>query len=204
LDAHQAEMTRRNKQYVRLQSARKTKLAAYQVLVEKDPDAGFAVAELENDIEEAEFNHSVPLPIVMYGEDKANFDAQWRMYREKLSKLEQQRGQAYSMVRGQCMPVLLDKMKHDPEWAMTTKSFDPLLLMKLIEKTILAQTDDQYPYATVYDLEVALFGIQQNELKNEQWYTKFNTRIDVGDAIGVTRYHKVLVNHTAKEKFKKE
>ena len=121
LDAHQAEMTRRNKQYVRLQSARKTKLDAYKVLVAKDPDAGFAVAELENDIEEAEFNHSVPLPIIMYGEDKANFDAQWRMYREKLSKLEQQRGQAYSMVRGQCMPVLLDKMKHDPEWDMTTK-----------------------------------------------------------------------------------
>jgi hypothetical protein len=54
------------------------------------------------------------------------------------------------MIWGQCMQVLLDKMKHDLDWNSTSESYDPLTLLKLIEKTILAQTEDQYPYATVY------------------------------------------------------
>ena len=41
-------------------------------------------------------------------------------------------------------------------------------------------------------------------MPNEEWYDKFNTRCDVAKAIGVTRNHKVLLNHTAKEKYKKD
>ena len=78
--------------------------------------------------------------------------------------LQKQRGQAYSMIRGQCMQVLLDKMKHDIDWDATSKSNDPLLLIQLIKKTILAQTGDQYPFATVYDQEVALLGFHQTPL----------------------------------------
>jgi hypothetical protein len=55
------------------------------------------------------------------------------------------------MIRGQCMQVLLDKMKRDPNWTPTSESYDPLTLLKLIEKTILAQTEDQYPLATIYE-----------------------------------------------------
>jgi hypothetical protein len=71
--------------------------------------------------------------------------------------------------------------------------------MKLIEKTILAQTEDQYPYATVYEQECALYSFSQHSLTNEQWYERFNTKIDVGSAIGVTRQHKVLLEHTSQE-----
>ena len=44
------------------------------------------------------------------------------------------------MIRGQCMQVLLDKMKYDPDWNKTSESYSPLALLQLIEKTILAQT----------------------------------------------------------------
>jgi hypothetical protein len=36
-------------------------------------------------------------------------------------------------------------------------------------------------------------------LSNPQWYECFNTKVDVGDAIGVTRQHKVLLEYVAQE-----
>ena len=68
------------------------------------------------------------------------------------------------MIRGQCMQVLLDKMKYDPDWAAVSTSYDPLLLISLIEKVVLAQTEDQYPFATVYEQECSLqFLAEHNE-----------------------------------------
>ena len=85
-------------------------------------------------------------------------------------------------------------MKHDADWITCSESYDPLTLMRLIEKTVNAQTDDQYPYATVYEQEVAFYSFQQGQSTNDHWYEKFNTRVDVGDAIGITRQHKALLN----------
>ena len=45
----------------------------------------------------------------------------------------------------------MDKMKHDPDWDTASTSYDPLKFMALIEKTILAKTEDKYPFATVYE-----------------------------------------------------
>jgi hypothetical protein len=103
------------------------------------------------------------------------------------------------MIRGQCMQVLLDKMKHDIDWIPASTSYNPLTIFALIEKTILAQTGDQYPYATVYEQESTLYSFSQNTLSNEQWYERFNTRIEVGTAIGVTRQHTVLLEHVTQE-----
>jgi hypothetical protein len=97
------------------------------------------------------------------------------------------------------MQVVLDKMKHDADWIPASESYNPLTLMKLIKKTILAQTEDKYPYATVYEQECTLYSFNQNTLSNEQWYESFNTRIDVGTAIGVARQHQVLLEHVASE-----
>ena len=88
------------------------------------------------------------------------------------------------MIRGQCTQVLLDKMKHDPDWETTTKSSDPLLLLDLIEKIVLAQGADQYPFTTIYEQQRELMAFQQNNLTNEQWYERFNTKVGVAKAIG--------------------
>jgi hypothetical protein len=95
-------------------------------------------------------------------------------------------------------------MKHDPGWGATTISSNPLTLLDLIEKTVLAQSDDQYPFATVYEQECALFSFQQNLLTNEQWYERFNTKVDVGTAIGVARQHPALQEHVAMETYKQK
>jgi hypothetical protein len=39
----------------------------------------------------------------------------------------------------------------------------------------------------------------QDSLTNPQWYKRFNTKVDVGAAIGVTRQHKVLLEYVAME-----
>ena len=69
----------------------------------------------------------------------------------------------------------------------------------MIEKTILSQTEDQYPFATVYDQELSFYSFRQETMSNPQWYERFNTKVDVGDAIGVTRQHKSLLEHVALE-----
>jgi hypothetical protein len=90
-------------------------------------------------------------------------------------------------------------MKQDTDWNTASTSYNPLELYRLIKKMTLAQTEDQYPFATVYDQELNFYSFWQETMSNPQWYEKFNTKVDVGSAIGVTRQHKVLLEYVAQE-----
>ena len=57
-----------------------------------------------------------------------------------------------------------------------------------------------YPFASVYEQEQTMYNFHQNDLTNDQWYKKFNTRSDVANTIGVTRQHKALLEHMSQEK----
>jgi hypothetical protein len=94
-------------------------------------------------------------------------------------------------------------MKQDTDWAVVSTSYDPLTLYRLIEQTILSKTEDQYPFATVYDQELSFYSFKQETLSNPQWYKRFNTNVDVSEAIGVTRQHKVLLDFVAQESYTK-
>jgi hypothetical protein len=50
-------------------------------------------------------------------------------------------------------------MKQDTNWNVVSTSYHPLDLYRLIEKTMLVQTEDQYPFATVYDQELGFLLI---------------------------------------------
>jgi hypothetical protein len=63
----------------------------------------------------------------------------------------------------------------------------------------LVQTEDQYPFATVYDQELGFYSFRQETMSNLQWYKKFNTKVDVGLAISVTQQHKVPLEYVAQE-----
>ena len=82
---------------------------------------------------------------------------------------------------------------------MVIVSYNPLQLYRLIERVILAQTEDQYPFATIYDQEQSLYLFRQENLTSAQWYEHFNTNIYVGTAIRVTRQHEALLNYCANE-----
>jgi hypothetical protein len=51
----------------------------------------------------------------------------------------------------------------------------------------------------VYDQELSFYSFSQEALSNPQWYERFNTKADVGDAIGVTRQQNVLLEYVAQE-----
>jgi hypothetical protein len=53
-------------------------------------------------------------------------------------------------------------MKQDTDWMAVSISYDPLILYRLIEKMILAQTEDQYPFATIFDQELAFYAFRQD------------------------------------------
>ena len=157
------------------------------------------LAILENEIALGELEAKEDVPIELTDSEKTQHSNEWRTYRERNANLLKHRGQAFSLILGQCTQMLQDKMKQDTDWNSVSISYDPLTLYRLIEKTILAQTEDQYPFATVYEQELAFYSFRQESLSNPQWYERFNTKVDVGDAIGVTRQHKVLLEYVAME-----
>ena len=89
---------------------------------------------LNNEIVEAEYKSNHIIPIVLEGDAKLEHDNKWRTYSESIANLEKQHRQLFYMIRYQCMQVLLDNMKHDPDWDTKSKSYDPLTLITLIEK----------------------------------------------------------------------
>jgi hypothetical protein len=149
---HKLRVLRRKSQQERLSKARRIQPDALKA-ADKDIDTGetMKMAILENEVEEATYQDTIELPIKLTEIEQTHHQNEWRTFRERSSCLEKQRGQAFSMIRGQCMQVLLVKMKHDPDWNMASESYNPLSLFKLIEKTVLTQTEDQYTFARVYD-----------------------------------------------------
>ena len=51
----------------------------------------------------------------------------------------------------------------------------------------------------MYDQECALYGFHKHNLKNEQYYEQFYTKVDVVEDIGITRQHRVLMEEMAQE-----
>ena len=70
---------------------------------------------------EADYKSQHILPIVLDDDVKVEHENEWRTYHERKSVLEKQRGQSFSMIRGQCMQVILDQIKHDPDWYNTSE-----------------------------------------------------------------------------------
>jgi hypothetical protein len=122
-----------------------------------DPEAPMKLAILNNEIAQAHFEQNVDVPIKMLDSEKTQYSNEWRSYREWNAQLLKQRGQAFSLVLRQCTQLLQDKMKQDTDWNMASTSFHPLSLYRLIEKMILAQMEDQYPFATIYNQELAFY-----------------------------------------------
>jgi hypothetical protein len=71
----------------------------------------------------------------------------------------------------------------------------------LIERVVLKQTEDQYPFAAVHEQSLAVLNTKQGGLSNTQWYERFNTRHDVARSVGVDFGHKVLWEYCAQAKF---
>ena len=162
-------------------------------------DTPFKLAVIDNKIAQGDFDAMSPVLILLLDAEKTANSNDWRSYRERNTKLLKPRGQAYSLILGQCTQLLNDKLKQERTWAVVSVSYNPLQFYRLIERVILVQTEDQYPFATIYDQEQSLYLFRQENLTSTKWYKRFNKKIDVGTAIGVTRQHEALLNYCAND-----
>ena len=86
------------------------------------------LAILNNVIAEEEFRRNMEVLIEMSDSEKTQYSNEWRSYRERSTQLTKHRGQAFSLILGQCTQLLQDKMKQDTNWNMVSTSYDPLAL----------------------------------------------------------------------------
>ena len=63
----------------------------------------------------------------------------------------------------------------------------------------MAQTEEKYCYEAVYNQDYALYGFNQRNSTNEQYYERFNTKVNVGEYISITRQNHVLMKYTSQE-----
>jgi hypothetical protein len=76
-------------------------------------------------------------------------------------------------------------MKAEVEWTKVNNDKDPLELYKLIKKLVLKQTDDQYPFATMWEQYRRIFNaVQPGNATNHQWAEQLSTMVEVAQSIG--------------------
>ena len=135
----------------------------------------------------------------MYNSEKTAYGNDWHTYQEKSSHLEKHKLQAYLLILRQCTQLLKEKTKQDTAWYAIITSYNCLTLLQLIETTTLVQTEDRYPFATVYDNDLTFYTFHQVSMSNPQWYECFTTKIDISESIGVTHQHKTLLEYVVQE-----
>ena len=82
----------------------------------------FKLAVVENERAQGDFDAMSSVSMVLPDAKKmANINT-WRSYRERNANLLKHRGQAYSLILGQCTQLLHDKLKQEPTWAVVSVS----------------------------------------------------------------------------------
>jgi len=123
-----------------MQRAREAKLATLQAADVADQDP-VEIAKLKNDIAATKFEMNQPVPYELTADEKTQWDTEWKAFSQRKDRLVKNRGQAYSLVLGQCTQLLQDQMKQDANWTAVSTSSDPLQLYRLIERTVATGTN---------------------------------------------------------------
>jgi hypothetical protein len=123
--------------------------------------------DVENKLEISKSELTDVVEVKTTADEGMAFSNSWCTYPEKTDCLVRSRGKVYSLVLGQCTMVLLDKMKQDVDWQVVSDSYNPLKLLKLIEKIILKQSDNQYKIAIIMEqLKLLLAYCQDDGVTN--------------------------------------
>jgi hypothetical protein len=177
-----------------------TLLEAEITLAPGDRSLVMELAKLNQDIAQADFEAAQDMPVELNDQEQIDYSNECQNHSRRISTLETNRGQMYSLIHGQCTQLLQDKMKQDPSWTMVSTPYNPLELYRLIEWVVLKQTKDQYPFAMVHEQSLAVLNTKQGGLSNTQWYEHFNTRHDIARSVGVELGQKVLWEYCAQSK----
>jgi transposase len=116
-----------------IQQARRLQEALLEAHVVAGTELGapMKLAVLRNEIAQGDFEASVDVPVELNDSEKTQHSNAWRTYRERNANLMKHRGQAFSLIQGQCTQLLQDKMKQDIDWNAVSISYDPLFFISL-------------------------------------------------------------------------
>jgi hypothetical protein len=121
---------------------------------------------LNNAIALGGFEAAQDVPMELTNQERLDYSNECRNQSRRSATLDTHRGQAYSLILGQCTQLLQDKMKQDASWTTVSTPYNPLELYKLIEWVILKQTEDQYPFAAIHEQNLAVLNTKQGGLSN--------------------------------------
>ena len=82
-------------------------------------------------------------------------------------------GKGFSIFRGWCQKVLINKMKSDPGLKISEQSGNPLLLIQVTKKHILSQIDDMYLFASVHKHELHTTSVTRSLTQCQKLPTLF-------------------------------
>ncbi len=97
--------------------------------------------EVDNKLKLAKFEFTDVVEVKTTADESMAFNNSWQTYPERRDCLGRSRGKVYSLVLSHCTTVVLNKMTQDADWQAVSDSYNPLKLLKLMEKLILRQSD---------------------------------------------------------------
>ena len=156
-------------------------------------------AVVENEIIQLEHLMKKEIPIELTKQEEIDHNNKCKAHSNREEKLISDRKKVFTLIKGQCTQQLKDEMKSDNDWEVVNKSYDPILLYKLMERAILKHNDNEYIFATAYEQEMAVRSFKQGNLSNTQYVEKFNTRYDVAKSVGVEFGYASLWEYCAKD-----
>ncbi len=119
--------------------------------------------EINDDIAKGEIDLKDEVEMKLTKDEKTSHSNVWRSLYKSSNSLKKSRGKIYSMLLGQCTQVLVDEMKQDTDWVTISGSFDPISLLKLINKFVLKQSDNQYKTAVLIAEQLSILTFRQDD-----------------------------------------
>lgn len=195
LDRHDVTVKRKLKDMNRKLKAYKTLKEKLEPLVESDPKKIVEIAEAESAIEKIEYELTQDFPVEMTASEEAAFNAEWKNHRERTAAIKKHRGNVFSLVKGQCTEVLLERLKREEKWSEVSESYGPIKLYKLITLVVQTKTDELYPHEQVYNEFLRVLSFGEADMTNYQYFERQKTKVEVAEGVGVSFVIDSLVDY---------
>jgi len=145
--------------------------------------------EIDDDIAKIDIKLKDTVEMKLKDDEKTAHGNAWRTHRELTNRLKTSRGKVYSLLLGQFTQVLVNKMKQENNWVAISTLFNSSLLLKLIEKFVLKQSNNQYKTTVLIAKKLSILQFrQEDQVSNATYYDRFTTRVEVACQAGVC-YH---------------
>jgi Zinc knuckle len=185
---------------------KKAMLRAYDEKIKSLTDDKETVLAAKTKIERDEYARLTKemLEVKMTPQQKTHWDNQQKSWQQRDERLQQHRGKVFSLIEGQCTQSLREKLKQSKDYGTVMQGSDPLALLTLIEKTVLSQNEERYCCDVWYDVMISTLTQQQNEMSNDTYHEKFNTKMRTALKMEVNFDHEIIWKYEAKQVYGSE